>query len=205
MDPTAEGFAALMGRLDHPMVVVTTAMGEARSGCLVGFHSQCSIDPPRYAVWISRANHTWTVAALAEHFAVHLLHPDDHDLAELFGSATGDEIDKFDRCEWRPGPGGVPLLARCPDRLVGRRTAMVDAGTDHVAVVLEPLEVSVGDDDRWLGLPRRRRRGRGPRRRGAGRTLIGRRVRSRAGAPRRPARRGSGRCGHLRPRAAVRR
>ena len=31
------------------MVVVTTAQGDERAGCLVGFHAQSSIEPPRYA------------------------------------------------------------------------------------------------------------------------------------------------------------
>ena len=42
------------------------------------------------------------------------------DLVELFGGETGDEIDKFERCAWRPGPGGTPLLDGCPNRFVGR-------------------------------------------------------------------------------------
>ena len=52
-------FADLMTSLDHPMAIVTTASGEVRSGCLVGFHSQCGIDPPRYAIWLSKGNHTY--------------------------------------------------------------------------------------------------------------------------------------------------
>ena len=39
---------ALMADLDGPMVIVTTAAGDARSGCLVGFHAQCGMEPPRY-------------------------------------------------------------------------------------------------------------------------------------------------------------
>ena len=41
-DPTAV-FNELMARIDHPMVVVTTAAGHARAGCLVGFHCQCGM------------------------------------------------------------------------------------------------------------------------------------------------------------------
>ena len=127
------------------MVVVTTVAGDERSGCLVGFHSQASIDPPRYAVWISKANHTYGVGLHAEHFAVHLLTVDDHDLAELFGSLTGDDVDKFERCDWRSGPGGVPLIDRLPRRIVGRRTSLTDDGSDHVCVVVEPVQVD-GDE-----------------------------------------------------------
>jgi flavin reductase (DIM6/NTAB) family NADH-FMN oxidoreductase RutF len=138
-------FDAWVAELDGAMVVVTTASLGERSGCLVGFHGQASIDPPRYAIWLSKANHTYRVLWAAEHVAVHLLGVDDHDLAELFGSETGDEIDKFTRCEWEPGPGGVPLLVRCQHRFVGRRSALMDDGGDHVCLVLAPVEASTGD------------------------------------------------------------
>ena len=46
-------FNALASELDYPMFVVTTAAGGAPAGCLVGFATQCSIDPPRFLVCLS--------------------------------------------------------------------------------------------------------------------------------------------------------
>ena len=138
---TEEGFDDLVAVLDTPMVIVTTALEETRAGCLVGFHAQCSIEPRRYAIWLSKANHTCRVALHAEHFAVHFLSKDDRDLAELFGTTSGDTTDKFARCEWSAGPEGIPLLDRCPRRIVVRRTGLLDEGSDHVCFVGEPIEV----------------------------------------------------------------
>jgi flavin reductase (DIM6/NTAB) family NADH-FMN oxidoreductase RutF len=121
------------------MVVVTTAWGDERAGCLVGFHGQSSIEPRRYAVWLSRVNRTYRVASLASHVAVHFLTEGDRELAELFGAETGDDVDKFARTPWTPGPGGVPLLDACPHRLVGRRIALLDEGGDHACFVSEPV------------------------------------------------------------------
>jgi len=135
-----ETFDTLMGELVSPMVVVTTASGGTRAGCLVGFHVQCGLEPPRYAIWLSKANRTYKVGALSEVFAVHFLARGDRAIAELFGAATGDEVDKFDRCSWTEGEGGVPLVDACPNRFTGRRTAWLDAGDDHVCIVLEPVE-----------------------------------------------------------------
>jgi flavin reductase (DIM6/NTAB) family NADH-FMN oxidoreductase RutF len=132
----------LTSQLDGPLVVVTTTNGRQRGGCVVGFHTQCSIAPGRFAVWLSKANHTYRVALQAERFAVHFLTEADHDVADLFGTRTGDEVDKFTLCAWRPGDGGVPLLEACPNRFVGRRVALLEEGSDHVLVVLEPIEVS---------------------------------------------------------------
>ncbi|MEY2462324.1 MAG: hypothetical protein QOH64_462 [Acidimicrobiaceae bacterium] len=150
MDP--HSFDDLMGHLDHAMVVVTTAAGDQHGGCLVGFHSQCSIKPSRFAVWLSKANHTYRVGVFAEHFAVHVLREEDVALAELFGELTDDEGDKLSRCAWHPGPDGVPLLDDCPNRIVARRVAVHDPGGDHVCFVLEPLETVWDPSTRQLGL-----------------------------------------------------
>ncbi|MCU1354751.1 MAG: flavin reductase FMN-binding protein [Acidimicrobiales bacterium] len=148
----AERFNELMGQLDAPMAVVTTVSGDERAGCLVGFHSQCGMEPPGYAIWLSKANHTYQVGALAEVFAVHFLGTADRPTAELFGTETGDRVDKFERCSWTPGPEGVPLLDACPNRVVGRRRAFLDAGTDHACVVLDPIDIGAAHLDGWLGL-----------------------------------------------------
>jgi flavin reductase (DIM6/NTAB) family NADH-FMN oxidoreductase RutF len=127
---------------DGAMFVVTTASGERRAGCLVGFASQVSVRPPRFLVALSTANHTYRVAAAADVLAVHLIGRDDRRLAELFGSTTGDEIDKFTRCAWTPGPDGVPVLDRATAVLIGRVLERVAFG-DHVGHVLEPVSVTM--------------------------------------------------------------
>ena len=145
-------FDQLMGALDQSMVIVTTVAGDERAGCLVGFHSQSSIDPPRYVVWLSQANHTHGVAASASTFAVHLVPADRHDIAELFGGRTDDHDDKLARCDWEPGPDGVPLVTACPDRFVGRRLDWLAGRGDHDGVVLEPVQAELSGRGPWMRL-----------------------------------------------------
>jgi flavin reductase (DIM6/NTAB) family NADH-FMN oxidoreductase RutF len=135
-----------VGDLDYPMFVVTTTDGAERSGCLVGFTTQTSIDPPRFLVCLSEKNHTYRVAHGAELLAVHLLGEDQHDLAEVFGSETGDETDKFTQVRWRSGPGDVPVLEDCPTYVVGRILERRPMG-DHVGFLLEPVEVDARTED----------------------------------------------------------
>jgi len=142
---------ALTSELDFPMVIVTTAAGGERSGCLVGYHSQCSIDPPRWAVWVSKANHTYGVALRAHTLAVHFPSTGDRDLAELFGEQTGDEVDKFAECAWTAGRDGVPLLDRIPNRIIGRVLDTIDDGGDHQLFVIEADDVQHGRPLRQLG------------------------------------------------------
>lgn len=147
-----DDFAELVSSLDPAMAVVTTVSGEERAGCLLGFHAQCSIDPPRYVIWLSKANHTFRVGLQARRFALHFLSEDDRDLAELFGGTSGDDVDKLSRCPWHPGPDGVPLLDAVPNRLVATRGAVLDEGSDHVCIVLEPDHVDVATPFRPMRL-----------------------------------------------------
>jgi flavin reductase (DIM6/NTAB) family NADH-FMN oxidoreductase RutF len=138
-----KAFERLAAHLDYAMLVVTAASPSQRAGCLVGFGSQCSIDPPRYMVFLSDKNFTYRVALESPVLAVHVVPEDAEALARLFGEETGDEVDKFERCDWEPGPHGVPILKECPDRFVGRVLHRHPVG-DHTAFLLEPLDVSAG-------------------------------------------------------------
>jgi flavin reductase (DIM6/NTAB) family NADH-FMN oxidoreductase RutF len=133
-------FTAIVTGLDAPLIVVTAAMGEERAGCLVGFHTQSSIQPQRYSVWLSKANHTYRVASRATHLGIHFLTHADLALAERFGTLSGDTTDKFAGLPTERGKHEVPVLLDCPNRLVVRCTTLLDDGGDHVCVVTEPVE-----------------------------------------------------------------
>lgn len=135
-----DAFDSLMASLDAPMVVVTTAVAGERAGCLVGFHAQSAIDPERYCVWLSKANHTYRVALRSTHLAVHFLTEDDLDVAEQFGTLTGEDVDKFDGMAFQDGVDGVPLLERCPHRMILKRVVLVDEGGDHICLTAETLD-----------------------------------------------------------------
>ena len=142
---TDDGFGAIASSLDSPLIVVTAAECQELAGCLVGFHTQSSIEPLRYCVWLSKANHTYRVALHSTHLAIHFLTSLDLSLAERFGTLTGDTVDKFAGLRTEPGPGGVPVLEQCPHWLVGRRTTLIDEGGDHVCMMAEPVAVHTGE------------------------------------------------------------
>ena len=143
MDEGDDGYSTLVSGLNGAMAIVTTSALGQRAGCLVGFHCQCSIDPPRHVVWLSKANYTYRTALHASHLAVHFIGPEHQALAELFGTTTGDDVDKFQLCSVELGPADVPLLADCRNRLVGRRRTVLDDDSDHVCFVLDPIHVDV--------------------------------------------------------------
>lgn len=133
----ADPIAGLVDRLDYPMFVVTAAAGGEVSGCLAGFVTQCSIDPVRFVVCVSEANHTAGVARRAQTLAVHLLGADQHDLAAVFGELTGDVTDKLSHVDWHAGAGGAPILDECSAWFEGTVVARLDLG-DHCGHLVEP-------------------------------------------------------------------
>ena len=141
MTDAEDALADLLGDVDRVMWILTVADGDERSGCLMGFATQSSLEPARFLACVSRANHTFALATRADHVAVHAA-PDEADLAlaRLFGEETGDEVDKFARCEWHAGPEGQPILVACPAWFVGRVVARHDLG-DHVGLLLDPVAV----------------------------------------------------------------
>jgi flavin reductase (DIM6/NTAB) family NADH-FMN oxidoreductase RutF len=128
-----------MAQLDYSLLIATVAANGDRSGCLVGFASQVSIHPPRFLICLSVKNRTFRVARDASVIVVHFVPEQAEELAVLFGGQTGDEIDKFSRCQWREGPAGAPILADLEDWFAGRVLDTLPFG-DHSGFLLEPID-----------------------------------------------------------------
>jgi len=149
-EDVSETFMRITGSIDYPILIVTCAAGERREGCVVGFATQTSFDPPRFLVCISRANRTFDLAVEADALAVHLVSREEIALAELFGGQTGDDVDKFQRCAWTAGPRGVPLLDACPSWFAGTVCDRQDLG-DHVGHLLAPFAAHHESGD-WISV-----------------------------------------------------
>jgi flavin reductase (DIM6/NTAB) family NADH-FMN oxidoreductase RutF len=146
MSEPAATFLELAGSLDYPLFIVTAAAGEQREGCVIGFATQCSFHPARFLACLSRENRTYRFALGVDALAVHLIPRARRELAELFGGQTGDDIDKFERCAWHPGPRGLPILDDCPSWFAGAVRERLDLG-DHVGFLLEPFDAHFDGGD----------------------------------------------------------
>jgi flavin reductase (DIM6/NTAB) family NADH-FMN oxidoreductase RutF len=144
-----DAFEGMVGDLEYPMFIVTArASDDEPLGCLVGFTTQASIDPPRFIACLSHANRTYRRGRDATMLGVHAVPADADDLAELFGGRTGDEAEKFARTAWHEGPEGVPILERCENWFAGRVLARWPVG-DHDAFLLEPVTGATGAADEF--------------------------------------------------------
>lgn len=141
MPTAAELLERTLDNLVTPMTIVTATAESSTAGCLVGLHTQCSIDPMRVGVCISHANHTFEIASTAEALTVHYLEPQHRELAHRFGSETGDSTDKFAGLNLRrtSEPDAVELVD-IPARWIGAVETSWDLG-DHTMFVLSPRVV----------------------------------------------------------------
>jgi len=145
VSPSTDPVDVFTGKMDYPLVVITTISEDGeRSGCLAGFVTQCSIDPPRFLVCVSRVNHTFDTTRRARLLALHVLGADQVDMASHFGEQTGDSVDKFVDVGWHPGLDGVPVLDDCAAWLIVEILDRFDVG-DHQALLTGPREGGVGN------------------------------------------------------------
>lgn len=126
-------FATLMSSENTSLIVVTSSAENVYAGCLVSYHTQASMNPQHYNFWLSKANHTYKIGLLAEHFGIHFLTQDDLAWAEHFASMSGQDTDKFAGLEVELRHN-VPLLAALPNRMIVEQISMLDDGGDHVSV-----------------------------------------------------------------------
>ena len=140
----SEDLAPFLDRVDYPFYVVTVRAADAdMSGCLAGFVTQCSIDPPNFLVCVSKVNHTLSVAERSSGMGLHLLGGDQVDLARLFGEETGDRVDKFASVDWRLGSTGAPLLVESAVSLEGQILGHFSVG-DHEAFLMRAVRSVAG-------------------------------------------------------------
>ena len=140
----AEGLATFLDRVDYPLYVITARSADGEmSGCLAGFVTQCSIDPPNFLVCVSKTNHTLGVAERSSGMGLHLLGEDQLDLARLFGEETGDLVDKFTSVDWRLGSTGAPLLVDTAVSMEGDVLGHFSVG-DHEAFLLRGVRSVAG-------------------------------------------------------------
>ncbi len=142
--------AAFFQRVDFPYYVLTVRTpDEEMSGCLAGFVTQCSIDPPNFVACVSRLNHTLGVAVRSAAMGLHLLGEDQQDMARLFGEETGDEVDKFADVDWRIGTTGAPLLTDVSVALEGTILVHFSVG-DHEAFLVRAVRAVAGPGEGLL-------------------------------------------------------
>lgn len=127
---TARDFRDALGCFGTGVTVVTAQSDLGPLGMTANSFASLSLDPPLVLWAPAKASRRYAAFATADHFTIHIMAEDQHDLAHHFAR----QGDGFETVDWVPSPTGVPILSGCLARFECHRAALHDAG-DHAIIV----------------------------------------------------------------------
>ena len=133
-------FKASMAALASGVAVVTgTAADGSPRGLTVTSIASYSAHPPSVIVCVDETCNSYAALATGSHFAAHLLHADQSEIAKLFASSA---TDKFDQVAWTRWDGQLPILDDVLAVVICRRISTTVLG-DHAILVGEVVDGSM--------------------------------------------------------------
>ena len=125
----ARALRQVLGAFVTGVTVITTVDAQGKPhGLTANSFTSVSLDPPLILWSQSLTAPSHPVFRAAERFVVNILADDQVEVSNRFARGGAD---KFAGAEWKPGLGGVPLLAGCAAYLECRRMETFPGG-DHV-------------------------------------------------------------------------
>jgi flavin reductase (DIM6/NTAB) family NADH-FMN oxidoreductase RutF len=125
----------------HPAgVAIVTLRGPA--GLTVTSFSSASLDPPLVSFYIGHGSSNWPLVRAATEFAVNLMGTGEQETATRFALKGADRFGP--QTQWKPGPGGLPLLAGATTHLLCSVHSLVTIG-DHELVVGQVTDAIIGE------------------------------------------------------------
>ncbi|HWQ70410.1 MAG TPA: flavin reductase family protein [Patescibacteria group bacterium] len=141
--------AAVLGKLDFEIFVLTAAHQDRRSGQIVCWVVPATIVPqlPRILVGVGRTTFTRELIEKSQRFALNLLGKDQWPLVTHFGFRSGREMDKFVTLPFERGVTGSPILSGTVGYLECRVRTVFDAGTGaHLFYLADVVEGKIVAD-----------------------------------------------------------
>lgn len=145
--------AAVLGKMDFEVFVLTAAAGGRRNGQIVSWVMPASIVPqvPRLLVGVGRMTYTRELIATSRKFALNLLGEDQWPWVPHFGFRSGRDVDKFATVPFEHGVTGSPLLPGVVGYFECQVRADLDAGA-HLFYLADVLEGKLLSDREPLRL-----------------------------------------------------
>ncbi len=144
--------SGVLSQISHPVAIITTRQGEKINGMTAAWVAQTSIDPPIVYVSISPMRYTWEMIENSDHFGVSLLSYGQEEIAEIFGTTSGRDRNKFGILGIEPfiAMEDIPLIPSSVAAFVCKKMKCVEMG-DHFAIFGEVVEAWEGPDNEPLG------------------------------------------------------
>ncbi len=153
---TSESFRDAMRELASGVALVTSGMGEERSGCTVTALASLCLSPPALLVCLNQNSATLQMLRRRGVFAVNLLGSAHEALAARFsGSGGAAGAERFGLGSWRTLTTGAPILADALAAIDCRLDSITEHGT-HAIVIGSAEAILQGDSGAALLHWRRR-------------------------------------------------
>ena len=136
---TARAFRDALGRFATGVTIVTTMTEDGPIGITANSFASVSLDPPLVLWSPARASRRFAAFEAAEHYAIHVLGEDQHDLARAFTKENWPVEDHG----WHAAHG-VPVIEHSIARFDCARHAIHDGG-DHAIVVGRVGRAAIAD------------------------------------------------------------
>lgn len=141
----------ILRTIPYGLYVVTLRRGEEYAGFTATWLAQCSFTPPMISMAVKADSRAREVCGEGTTLTVHLLRPDQQDLAKLFFQAPAPEGGMIGTHAYHDGPHGAPVLEDCLAHLECRFHDVLEGG-DHHIVQAEILDAHVHAEGRPLVL-----------------------------------------------------
>ncbi|MGB4780586.1 flavin reductase family protein [Candidatus Methylomirabilis sp.] len=139
--------AAVLGKLDYEIFVLTAAHQDRSSGQIVCWVVPATIVPrvPRLLVGVGRTTFTRELIEVSRRFALNLLGKDQWPLVAHFGFRSGRDMNKFATVPFERGVTGSPILPGTVGYLECEVRTVLDAGA-HLFYLADVIEGKVVAD-----------------------------------------------------------
>jgi flavin reductase (DIM6/NTAB) family NADH-FMN oxidoreductase RutF len=124
------------------VVVITATTSEGPVGFTCQTFGSLSLEPLLAYFTAQTGGSSWPRIKGAESIGISILSQDQEQIAQQF-AASG--VDKFSGVEWKPGPGGAPLLDGALSHVEGTLKSVTTHGDHEIAV----LEVTYGQINKF--------------------------------------------------------
>ncbi len=122
------------------------------NGMIAGWNMKCSIEPPLFAVSLSKKGHTHRLIQQSKEFVIAIPNKELEEALLLFGSTQGNEINKFDESKIETTKAKFvksPLIKNATINFECKLFNEVDSG-DHIIVIGKILAAHINEDKKIL-------------------------------------------------------
>lgn len=138
--------ADLCRELSLGVYVIGASHGRRHDAFTASSVMQASFEPVLLAVSVNPGHASYPLIRGARHFSINVLRKDQMDMARLFGTHSGHEMDKLRNVSWTTGQTGAPILDDAMAWFECELTAVMPAG-DHCLILGRVLGGHVAQDE----------------------------------------------------------